>query len=197
MSATWAGQTSQPASGAGRLWMPLHRRPATVLCRSLSFQLTCRSESGAWNSSSSIFICERPVQMRPCLGPGHQARGNMLSIWRRLCVRRSESSTIAARFCVKILVVGGNCTESNRLPPPSYPQVNSDVVFYSRGKDGVMQPVRVNQTHVGRLVLTKAAGATTRRDITSQYKFPEGLSWAPKSGAFHEKSLRSNYHRYI
>ncbi|XP_003975980.2 coagulation factor XIII A chain [Takifugu rubripes] len=57
-----------------------------------------------------------------------------------------------------------------------FAEVNSDVVFYSRGKDGAMQPVRVNQTHVGRMVLTKAPGATTRRDITSQYKFPEGTS---------------------
>uniref|UniRef100_H3CC63 protein-glutamine gamma-glutamyltransferase n=1 Tax=Tetraodon nigroviridis TaxID=99883 RepID=H3CC63_TETNG len=57
-----------------------------------------------------------------------------------------------------------------------FAEVNSDVVFYSRGKDGAMQPVRVNQTHVGRMVLTKAAGDTTRRDITSQYKFPEGTS---------------------
>lgn len=83
-------------------------------------------------------------------------------------------------ICVKVLVVDGNCRESDQSPPPFYPQVNSDVVFYSRGKDGTMQPVRVNQTHVGRMVLTKAAGATTRRDITSQYKFPEGLSVPPK-----------------
>lgn len=64
-----------------------------------------------------------------------------------------------------------NCWENNQWLPF---QVNSDVVFYSRGKDGAMQPVRVNQTHVGRMVLTKTAGATTRRDITDLYKFPEG-----------------------
>lgn len=57
---------------------------------------------------------------------------------------------------------------------PFSPQVNSDVVFYSRSKDGTMEPVKVNRTHVGRMVLTKAPGATTRRDITDQYKFPEG-----------------------
>ena len=54
------------------------------------------------------------------------------------------------------------------------PQVNSDVVFYSRRKDGTMEPVKVNRTHVGRMVLTKALGDMTRRDITDQYKFPEG-----------------------
>ena len=53
-------------------------------------------------------------------------------------------------------------------------QVNSDVVFYSRQRDGTMQPVKLNQTHVGRMVLTKTPGAMTRRDITDQYKFPEG-----------------------
>ncbi|XP_062300632.1 coagulation factor XIII A chain [Scomber scombrus] len=55
-----------------------------------------------------------------------------------------------------------------------FAEVNSDVVFYSRSNDGTMEPVKVNQTHVGRMVLTKAPGALTRRDITDQYKFPEG-----------------------
>lgn len=55
-----------------------------------------------------------------------------------------------------------------------FAEVNSDVVFYSRSKDGTMVPVKVNRTHVGRMVLTKNAGDMTRRDITDQYKFPEG-----------------------
>ncbi|XP_026208327.1 coagulation factor XIII, A1 polypeptide b [Anabas testudineus] len=55
-----------------------------------------------------------------------------------------------------------------------FAEVNSDVVFYSRKKDGTMQPVKVNRSHVGRLVLTKTPGDVTRRDITSQYKFVEG-----------------------
>lgn len=58
-------------------------------------------------------------------------------------------------------------------------QVNSDVVFYSRKKDGTMQPVKVNRSHVGRLVLTKTPGDVTRRDITSQYKFVEGQCFHP------------------
>ncbi|XP_028997206.1 coagulation factor XIII A chain [Betta splendens] len=55
-----------------------------------------------------------------------------------------------------------------------FAEVNSDVVFYSRKKDGTMQPVKVNKTHVGRMILTKTPGDVTRRDITHQYKFPEG-----------------------
>ncbi|XP_051927310.1 coagulation factor XIII A chain, partial [Hippocampus zosterae] len=55
-----------------------------------------------------------------------------------------------------------------------FAEVNSDVVFYSRGKDGSMQPVRVNRSHVGRMILTKAPGGSSRRDLTHQYKFPEG-----------------------
>ncbi|XP_017288638.1 coagulation factor XIII A chain [Kryptolebias marmoratus] len=55
-----------------------------------------------------------------------------------------------------------------------FAEVNSDCVFYSRRNDGTMQPVKVNRTHIGRMVLTKAVGDVTRRDITDQYKFPEG-----------------------
>lgn len=53
-------------------------------------------------------------------------------------------------------------------------QVNSDVVFYSRKRDGTMEPVKVNQRHVGRMILTKAIGSMERRDVTDNYKFPEG-----------------------
>ncbi|XP_040887491.1 coagulation factor XIII A chain [Toxotes jaculatrix] len=76
-----------------------------------------------------------------------------------------------------------------------FAEVNSDVVFYCRRKDGTMEPVKVNQTHIGRKVLTKAAGDTTRRDITDQYKFPEGsteertvLEKAEEFGCKREKS---------
>uniref|UniRef100_A0A8C6VYB0 Coagulation factor XIII, A1 polypeptide b n=1 Tax=Nothobranchius furzeri TaxID=105023 RepID=A0A8C6VYB0_NOTFU len=55
-----------------------------------------------------------------------------------------------------------------------FAEVNSDVVYYSRKKDGTMQLIKVNRTHVGRMVLTKAAGEVTRRDITDNYKFSEG-----------------------
>ncbi|XP_044039275.1 coagulation factor XIII A chain [Siniperca chuatsi] len=76
-----------------------------------------------------------------------------------------------------------------------FAEVNSDVVFYSRSKDGTMEPVKVNRTHVGRMILTKAAGDVTRRDITDQYKFPEGskeertvLEKAEEYGCKQEKS---------
>ncbi|CAN9509303.1 unnamed protein product [Ophioblennius macclurei] len=76
-----------------------------------------------------------------------------------------------------------------------FAEINSDVVFYSRSTDGTMDPVRVNRTHVGRLVLTKTPGAMTRRDITDQYKFPEGsteertiLEKAEEFGCQREKS---------
>ncbi|KAM4565524.1 coagulation factor XIII A chain [Fundulus diaphanus] len=77
-----------------------------------------------------------------------------------------------------------------------FAEVNSDVVFYSRAKDGTLEPVRVNKTHVGRMALTKAAGSEGRRDIIDQYKFPEGspeertvLEKAEEFGCKREKSI--------
>ncbi|XP_031145715.1 coagulation factor XIII A chain [Sander lucioperca] len=76
-----------------------------------------------------------------------------------------------------------------------FAEVNSDVVFYSRNKDGTMEPVKVNRTHIGRMVVTKTPGDVTRRDITDQYKFPEGsteertiLEKAEEYGCQREKS---------
>ncbi|CAL8240320.1 unnamed protein product [Merluccius merluccius] len=57
-----------------------------------------------------------------------------------------------------------------------FAEVNSDVVFYSRKRDGTMEVVKVKKDHVGRMVLTKAPGSYDRRDITHLYKFPEGSS---------------------
>ncbi|KAG7271902.1 hypothetical protein CRUP_038154, partial [Coryphaenoides rupestris] len=54
-----------------------------------------------------------------------------------------------------------------------FAEVNSDVVFYSRKRDGTMEVVKVKKDHVGRLILTKAPGSYDRRDITDLYKFPE------------------------
>ncbi|XP_066536948.1 coagulation factor XIII A chain-like [Hoplias malabaricus] len=58
--------------------------------------------------------------------------------------------------------------------PFVFAEVNSDVVFYRRSKEGTLQPARVNTSHVGRLVLTKAVLHEGRSDITDKYKFPEG-----------------------
>lgn len=55
-------------------------------------------------------------------------------------------------------------------------QVNSDLVYYTRSKDGTLEPVKVNTSYVGRMVLTKAVLDKGRRDITDHYKFPEGKS---------------------
>lgn len=55
-------------------------------------------------------------------------------------------------------------------------QVNSDLVYYSRSKDGTLEPVKVNTSYVGRMVLTKAVLDKGRRDIINHYKFPEGRS---------------------
>nr|XP_021333236.1 coagulation factor XIII A chain isoform X1 [Danio rerio] len=79
--------------------------------------------------------------------------------------------------------------------PFVFAEVNSDVVFYRRRKDGILEVVKVNQTHVGRMVLTKAVLHSGRRDITNQYKFPEGspeerrvLEKAEEFGCQREKS---------
>uniref|UniRef100_A0A8C5HXV3 protein-glutamine gamma-glutamyltransferase n=1 Tax=Gouania willdenowi TaxID=441366 RepID=A0A8C5HXV3_GOUWI len=66
--------------------------------------------------------------------------------------------------------------------PFVFAEVNSDVVFYSRRTDGSMEPVKVNRTHVGRMVLTKSTGEMSRRDITDQYKFPEGWRECEEAG---------------
>ncbi|XP_062372725.1 coagulation factor XIII A chain [Sardina pilchardus] len=58
--------------------------------------------------------------------------------------------------------------------PFVFAEVNSDVVFYQRNRDGTLVPVRKNTKHVGRLILTKAMGTNGRREITESYKFPEG-----------------------
>ncbi|XP_056090729.1 coagulation factor XIII A chain [Rhinichthys klamathensis goyatoka] len=79
--------------------------------------------------------------------------------------------------------------------PFVFAEVNSDVVFYRRHKDGTLDAVKVNTSHVGRMVLTKAVLHDGRRDITNQYKFPEGtpeerrvLEKAEEFGCQREKS---------
>lgn len=59
--------------------------------------------------------------------------------------------------------------------PFVFAEVNSDLVYYRRSKiDGTLEAVKVNTSHVGRLVLTKSVLHDGRRDITNTYKFPEG-----------------------
>ncbi|XP_055757556.1 coagulation factor XIII A chain-like [Salvelinus fontinalis] len=74
-----------------------------------------------------------------------------------------------------------------------FAEVNSDVVFYSRNpRDGTLEPVKVNSSHVGRMVVTKVPGQDARRDITDQYKFPEG---SPEERAVLEKAEEYGCHR--
>ncbi|KAJ8386889.1 hypothetical protein AAFF_G00164860 [Aldrovandia affinis] len=60
--------------------------------------------------------------------------------------------------------------------PFIFAEVNSDVIFYKRNKNGTLEAVKVNSSHVGRIVLTKEIGGDQPSDITSQYKFPEGTA---------------------
>lgn len=60
--------------------------------------------------------------------------------------------------------------------PFVFAEVNSDLVYYSRSKDGTLEPVKVNTSYVGRMVLTKAVLDKGRRDIINNYKFPEGTA---------------------
>ncbi|XP_056156196.1 coagulation factor XIII A chain [Lampris incognitus] len=73
-----------------------------------------------------------------------------------------------------------------------FAEINSDVVFYSRRRDGTLEPVKVNRSHVGRMVLTKAPGLESRRDITENYKFPEG---SPEERTVLEKAEEYGCHR--
>uniref|UniRef100_A0A8C1WFL3 protein-glutamine gamma-glutamyltransferase n=1 Tax=Cyprinus carpio TaxID=7962 RepID=A0A8C1WFL3_CYPCA len=72
--------------------------------------------------------------------------------------------------------------------PFVFAEVNSDVIFYRRQKDGTLEVVKVNQTHVGRMVLTKAVLHDGRRDITDHYKFPEGERRSPEERRVLEKA---------
>ncbi|KAL4634941.1 coagulation factor XIII A chain-like [Arapaima gigas] len=58
--------------------------------------------------------------------------------------------------------------------PFVFAEVNSDVIFYKRDKLGHLTKVSVNETYVGKMVLTKEVGQNVPRNITEQYKFPEG-----------------------
>ncbi|CDQ95274.1 unnamed protein product [Oncorhynchus mykiss] len=80
--------------------------------------------------------------------------------------------------------------------PFVFAEVNSDVVFYSRNpRDGTLEPVKVNSSHVGRMVVTKAPGQDTRRDITDQYKFPEGKRRGRRE-RHRAKSLKGHFPRH-
>ncbi|XP_078055428.1 coagulation factor XIII A chain-like [Mustelus asterias] len=58
--------------------------------------------------------------------------------------------------------------------PFIYAEVNSDVVYWNRQKDGSLIKGDVKTQEVGKLILTKQIGSEGSKDITDQYKYPEG-----------------------
>ncbi|XP_067857890.1 coagulation factor XIII A chain-like isoform X2 [Heptranchias perlo] len=58
--------------------------------------------------------------------------------------------------------------------PFIYAEVNSDVVYWNRQKDGSLIKGDVKTDEVGKLIVTKQIGSDGRKDITDQYKYPEG-----------------------
>ena len=52
-------------------------------------------------------------------------------------------------------------------------QVNADVCFYTAHDDGSQSLTRVNTSHMGKNISTKAAGSSKKEDITLDYKFLE------------------------
>ncbi|XP_034561741.1 coagulation factor XIII A chain-like [Notolabrus celidotus] len=57
-----------------------------------------------------------------------------------------------------------------------FAEVNSDVVFHKRDRYGTLSAYRVDKTHVGQCIYTKAVGSYSPNDITYTYKYPEGSS---------------------
>uniref|UniRef100_A0A3B4XS77 protein-glutamine gamma-glutamyltransferase n=1 Tax=Seriola lalandi dorsalis TaxID=1841481 RepID=A0A3B4XS77_SERLL len=55
-----------------------------------------------------------------------------------------------------------------------FAEVNSDVVFQKRDRYGTLSPFRVDKTHIGQAIYTKAVGSPAPMDITITYKHPEG-----------------------
>uniref|UniRef100_A0A3B4UVT0 protein-glutamine gamma-glutamyltransferase n=1 Tax=Seriola dumerili TaxID=41447 RepID=A0A3B4UVT0_SERDU len=54
-----------------------------------------------------------------------------------------------------------------------FAEVNSDVVFLKRDRYGTLTPFRVDKTHIGQAIYTKAVGSPAPMDITYTYKYPE------------------------
>ncbi|XP_043920796.1 coagulation factor XIII A chain [Protopterus annectens] len=58
--------------------------------------------------------------------------------------------------------------------PFVYAEVNSDIVYWKRWRNGRKEIVDIVGNQIGKLVLTKENGKNAQMDITDQYKFPEG-----------------------
>ncbi|XP_029385498.1 coagulation factor XIII A chain-like [Echeneis naucrates] len=57
-----------------------------------------------------------------------------------------------------------------------FAEVNSDVVFSKRDRFGTLTPFRVDKTHIGQAIYTKAVSGSSPMDVTHTYKYPEGSS---------------------
>ena len=52
--------------------------------------------------------------------------------------------------------------------------MNADIRYYTVNSDDSLTLTRVNSTHVGKRISTKAVGGNARDDVTLDYKFAEG-----------------------
>ena len=57
-----------------------------------------------------------------------------------------------------------------------FAEVNGDRVYWEEDDDGAMKCAYVDKYSIGKCISTKAAGVGARDDVTSNYKYPEGLS---------------------
>ncbi|KFP17316.1 Coagulation factor XIII A chain [Egretta garzetta] len=58
--------------------------------------------------------------------------------------------------------------------PFVYAEVNSDVVYSRRDKNGTQVIEKIDTTHIGQLIVTKEIGGDGMMEITEEYKFQEG-----------------------
>uniref|UniRef100_A0A3Q1FDE3 protein-glutamine gamma-glutamyltransferase n=1 Tax=Acanthochromis polyacanthus TaxID=80966 RepID=A0A3Q1FDE3_9TELE len=57
-----------------------------------------------------------------------------------------------------------------------FAEVNSDVVFHKKDRYGTMEVFKVDTTHIGQGLFTKALSSNQYVDVTRTYKHPEGMS---------------------
>uniref|UniRef100_A0A8B9IKN8 Coagulation factor XIII A chain n=1 Tax=Anser cygnoides TaxID=8845 RepID=A0A8B9IKN8_ANSCY len=58
--------------------------------------------------------------------------------------------------------------------PFVFAEVNSDVVYSRREKNGAQIIEKIDTTHIGKLIVTKGVGSDEMVEITEEYKFQEG-----------------------
>lgn len=55
-----------------------------------------------------------------------------------------------------------------------FAEVNGDQVYWEVDEEGEMKVCHIERRRVGRCISTKAVGSNDRKDLTYDYKFPEG-----------------------